>query len=307
MERKFTRALVCAGLMLVVSTDPAWAENPGRVDCPQDDRACQAWSTLLGDWTNPEFGGTIEFRLQNDGTVSAYVKYVSEEMRKNGYREGMHIARGLNQPKATRTWSFSASNSEVYNANIPKATGGLEEQGKWISGGVFFIKRAEPGVLYLPASLSGGISKYKGWVRPGTTDECPTTNTDCRNFDPVLGVWGNARYGGTIEFREDADGTLSGFVVTANSLMQENGFEPGMQILRGLRLAPARGTRSFWADRGEWLSPKRPDAAPGERYGSAEWNSGAQIYIQTAKPGVIKMPSGLSGRLGNYTDWIRAD
>ncbi|MEM6857040.1 MAG: hypothetical protein AAF559_04140 [Pseudomonadota bacterium] len=281
--------------------------NPGRSHCDEEeeDRMCRAWTPLLGAWTSPEFGGEIEFRLQGNNTVSAFVSRVSERMRMQGYTKGMLIARGLKTPKSGGTWSFFAGGGEAFDAAQPGATGSLG-QAKWTPDALVHINVKEPGVLNLPATLEGNLSDYNEWVRPGTSDACPTTNTDCRTFEPVLGAWTNPTHGGIVEFRQDGEDTVSAYVVSANPIMRDQGFTGGMAILRGLRLNPTGNTWSFAAGRGEVFSPKHPDRDPGQIYGAAKWNENALVFINVAKPNLINMPPELKARMGNYTEWVRA-
>jgi len=149
---------------------------------------CRDWSLLLGEWTNPVYGGTIEFKLLPDKTVSAYISKVSERMLNQGYRRNMQIARGWEFGGTDAgTWKFFARNGEVLSAKIPnRDAGSIFGTEVWVQAGIIHIHRDRPGVVNLPAQLEGRISDYKDWVRVDTTVSSTPGRPTIPEFCPVI-------------------------------------------------------------------------------------------------------------------------
>jgi len=128
---------------------------------------CRYWRPLLGTWTNPKFGGQIEFRLQSDRTVTAVITGESKRMRDQGYYRGMTVLSGWKFGGVNKgTWAFNAKNGWTLRAKLPgrepdQALG----RDKWLRVGTLHIDKKRPTVLNLSAVLEGRLSNYTDWVR----------------------------------------------------------------------------------------------------------------------------------------------
>lgn len=167
-------------------------EHPGNTAYSD---ICKKLSPLLGEWASPEFGGTIEFVLLPDKTVSLYIRKASERMLQQGYSRDMLIARAWEYGGTdSGTWKLFARNGEVLSAKFPgRDAGAIFGTASWVKSGIIHIHRDRPGVLNLPAQLEGRISDYKAWVRPASiapSPRNPQTNTEiCPVIsNPVCGV-----------------------------------------------------------------------------------------------------------------------
>jgi hypothetical protein len=136
---------------------------------------------------------------------------------------------------------------------------------------------------------------------------CPNADSagsDCDSLDVLAGRWHNEKYGGVIELRLEAEGTLSGYVLSINEIMLAEGYEPGMQIMRGFRLGGVDGiTWAIWTEGGEIFSAVKPDRTPGQPWGEAQWITNGNIHIDKSLPNNLSMPPLLESRLGNYETW----
>lgn len=164
--------------------------------------SCRNFELLLGEWKNPNFGGTIVFKLQPDKTIAAYIGKVSERMLAQGYSRNMQIARGWEFGGTDAgTWKVFAKSGEVLSAKMPnREAGSTYGKAAWIQNGIIYIDRDRPGVLSLPAQLEGRISDYKNWVRsdealtrspslPAPAEFCPViSNPVCgtKNSRPIV-------------------------------------------------------------------------------------------------------------------------
>lgn len=122
-------------------------------------------------------------------------------------------------------------------------------------------------------------------------------------WEPLLGRWTAVKYGGVIELNLEADGTMSGYIVSTNSYMEEQGYAAGMQILRGYRLGGR--VQNVWtthAKEGEFFNAVQPGRKPGEPHGTASWGK-ALVIVPVNPVGVLDLPSNLAARLGNYAQW----
>ncbi|WP_298469161.1 hypothetical protein [uncultured Erythrobacter sp.] len=135
----------------------------------------------------------------------------------------------------------------------------------------------------------------------------PDYERDCNLLAPILGTWVNLELGGSIEFRLQADRTLSAFVGAANQRMEYYGYSNGMEILRGYRLAGVDGgTWLVWVNSGAEFSAKMPSREAGEQFGQAAWNqTRATIFIPKNDPNSIKLPGQLQWRLSDGKKWVR--
>jgi len=135
----------------------------------------------------------------------------------------------------------------------------------------------------------------------------PDYERDCNALAPILGTWVNLELGGSIEFRLQADRTLSTFVGASNERMEYYGYTNGMEILRGYRFAGVNGgTWLVWVNSGSEFSAKMPSREPGEQFGEAAWvQSRATIYIPKNDPNAIKLPGQLQWRISDGKRWVR--
>ncbi len=118
----------------------------------------------------------------------------------------------------------------------------------------------------------------------------------------IAGLWDIDRIGGQIEFRVEADGTLSAYIAATNQRMIDHGYAPGMQIARGYRMEGANGvTWRYWANGGEIFSAQYPNRGPGETWGTAGWINGGVIYLPTDSANV-SFPALLANRLAGFTN-----
>ena len=118
----------------------------------------------------------------------------------------------------------------------------------------------------------------------------------------IAGNWDIADIGGQIEYRVEADGTLSAYIAATNQRMIDHGYSAGMQIIRGYRMAGADGvTWRAWANGGEIFSAQYPRRGPGDVWGTAQWIDGGSIYLP--KDGSsVSFPPLLANRLANFTN-----
>lgn len=136
--------------------------------CPQDttDPLCIQWEWLLGRWTNREYGGVIEFRLEGK-TVSAYVVTPNKQMTEEGYTASMPLLGDLKFGGRNQgTWAWHAEGGKHYEAKKPgREPDQVRGTARWSPGAIVYIEKVRPGVLYLPSALEGRISNFKQWVR----------------------------------------------------------------------------------------------------------------------------------------------
>ncbi len=137
------------------------------------DRA--AW--LLGDW---QFLGwergtllptRLRFRLDSDGTLSATVHGLTQEMADKGYSEGMQILRGITDPRPSGgTWTFRADNAQIFSPKDPRRDPGQTfGQSEWYQAGVIFVDRAS-GELGGSTGFGNRLNFHRGeLVRPDLT------------------------------------------------------------------------------------------------------------------------------------------
>lgn len=71
---------------------------------------------LVGVWRAPRHGGAIGFRIEPDGTASAYVAEVNDRMRENGYSQGQVFLRGCRDVTSDNlaVWRNSARCAESF-------------------------------------------------------------------------------------------------------------------------------------------------------------------------------------------------
>jgi len=132
-------------------------------------------------------------------------------------------------------------------------------------------------------------------------EDAPDTSDVERQWEWVSGRWNIASgdMGGQIEFRVDADGTLSGYIVAANRRMTEEGYTEGMQIIRGYRPAGTDGvTWRYWAKDGQYFSAQKPGRKQDEIHGISAWKAGGVIFLPKNSDSVSIDPR-LAGRMDN--------
>lgn len=163
-------------------------KKDGQQSVAEHSDICRNWSLLLGEWTNLDYGGTIEFKLLPDKTVSAYIVKVSERMLKQGYAKDMQIARGWELGGTDAgTWKVFARNGEVLSAKLPsRDAGSIFGTAKWVEGGIIHIHRDRAGIVNLPAQLEGRISDYKDWVRVEGKNANAQSRPTSSEFCPVI-------------------------------------------------------------------------------------------------------------------------
>ncbi|WP_114520555.1 hypothetical protein [Altererythrobacter sp. ZODW24] len=151
--------------------DPLGNDPCERVDGELLDEAyerdCTAWASILGTWHNREMGGTIEFRLREDRTISAYVGNANERMRYYGYVNGMEILNGWKFGGANGvTWSVWAKDGFQFSAKMPgREPGQTFGEAAWNRGGTIYIDKKNPNAIGLPGQLKWRLSNGKAWVR----------------------------------------------------------------------------------------------------------------------------------------------
>lgn len=114
--------------------------------------ANEASAWLLGDWVYNAWNGgltnaVLRFRLEADGTISANLVSVTDEMARKGYQPGMQILRGIrdtsDQLREGATWTHSAMTGETFSPRDPnREPGQVYGQDEWTNSGVIFIERA---------------------------------------------------------------------------------------------------------------------------------------------------------------------
>ncbi|WP_284125397.1 hypothetical protein [Parerythrobacter aestuarii] len=136
--------------------------------CPKDtvDPLCIQWEWLLGRWTNREYGGVIEFRLDGK-TVAAFVVTPNKQMAEEGYTAGTPLISDLKFGGRNQgTWAWHAEGGAHYEAKKPdRKPDQVRGTARWSPGAIVYIEKVRPGVLYLPSALEGRISNFKQWVR----------------------------------------------------------------------------------------------------------------------------------------------
>jgi hypothetical protein len=134
----------------------------------------------------------------------------------------------------------------------------------------------------------------------------PMNAGDCKAWAPILGTWVNREYGGSITFRLRADRTVSAYIGSSNERMRYYGYEEGMEILNGWKLAGVNGaTWQIWAKDGFEFAAKMPGRKPGQTFGQAAWNRSGTIFIDKKRPNAISLPGQLKWRLSNGAAWMR--
>ncbi len=136
--------------------------------CSLNSELCDDWTPLIGRWTNPRFGGVIEFVRVGD-EARAFVVTSSERMEQQGYYSGQTIIHGLRDPGSGGTWSFTAGEGEALSARHPdREPGEVFGQDEWIPNARVYVETDKPGILNLPANLEGRISDYDEWEKMGS-------------------------------------------------------------------------------------------------------------------------------------------
>ncbi|MEP0390897.1 MAG: hypothetical protein ABJ205_06345 [Erythrobacter sp.] len=129
----------------------------------------------------------------------------------------------------------------------------------------------------------------------------PTDDLE-RQWSWVVGLWDIDGIGGQIEFRVEADGTLSAYIAATNQHMIDHGYVSGMQVARGFRMAGTDGvTWRYWANSGEVFSAQYPDRGPGDTWGTARWIEGGVMFLPKNRANVSINPL-LKNRLANFTN-----
>ena len=126
-----------------------------------------------------------------------------------------------------------------------------------------------------------------------------------RTWGWLLGRWKIDRYGGSVDFVLERDGTVSATISGSNNYMRREGYTAGMTIIRGLQFKGSNGvTWVAWTKGGRHLSAHKPGRKPGQTYGQASWINTGVVFLQKGK-NHINVPAQLSGRLGNYAKWYK--
>jgi len=128
----------------------------------------------------------------------------------------------------------------------------------------------------------------------------------CNQWEPLLGRWTNAKYGGVIEIRLDGEDIIGAHIVSASKRMKDQGYTAGMDIMRGWRFGGVNaGTWEIYAKDGEAFSAIFPGREPGQVLGDPKWAKNGTLFINKKKPGVLWLPPALEGRISNYTRWTK--
>lgn len=152
-------------------------------------------------------------------------------------------------------------------------------------------------------------------VAPGTAGPVPNVCdqppphryvAECRRWAPLLGRWTSRKFGGVIETVLGADGTIGGTIVSGSKTMKDNGYSPGMQILRGWRPRSYTGNHPWLIAGldGETFSAKQIDRKTGEPFGTSAWVKGGVLQISRATPDRLGIPR-IESRISNYDGWVR--
>ncbi|MBA3880118.1 MAG: hypothetical protein C0500_10435 [Sphingobium sp.] len=165
-----------------------------------------------------------------------------------------------------------------------------------------------PGATGLPVAVDPTVPATGAPV-PNVCDQPPPHRyaAECRRWAPLLGRWTSRKYGGVIETVLGADGTISGTIVSGSKTMKDNGYSPGMQILRGWKPRAYTGNHPWLVVGldGEVFSAKQIDRKTGEPFGTSTWMKGGVLQIARATPDRLGIP-GIESRISNYDAWVRA-
>lgn len=112
---------------------------------------------------------------------------------------------------------------------------------------------------------------------------------ECKRFRLILGRW-TSRRGGVIETVLTPNGTIAATIVTSSEWMRDNGYNSGMQVLRGWQ--PRIGTAN-WVVFG----------VDGEGFAFGKWNKAGVIAINRATPNLLGIP--IEGAICNYCTFER--
>lgn len=140
---------------------------------------------------------------------------------------------------------------------------------------------------------------------PAVEDVClrPAPNPragECEKFKLLLGRWSGGRSGSVIETVLTPDGTIVGTIVQVGQRGRDNGYEPGMVVLRGFSPKLSGGTWIVNASGGQSLNLNVYDGEV-----RSTWTPGGILVITKADPNILGFPSGVQLRLAGGENWTR--